>query len=96
VIFDLIKPGMTVYATVRQSLAPGTRTLTTAVRVVHVMAVDPQSRSVVAAIEGQDTRTYWRGMYKRWHVQQPVLVPTAKGGHRVATPKELKAMKEGI
>lgn len=90
--FDSFVPGMTVYDVGRRKLGNTTMS-TVAVWAVRIIATDTVMQTVTASWNSNPARIYYAHDYAKWRKSEPVLVKSG-WGHRLATRKELKAMKE--
>lgn len=83
---------MTVYDVGRTKM--GNTTLTTiSVWPVGIISVNLEKRTVQASWNGNPARTYSEGKWSKWRAEKPVLVRSALGRYRLATPEEKRAMK---
>jgi hypothetical protein len=91
--FEKLKPGTVAYTITRQKMG-NTTVSTIAIHSVRVASVDMERRTVTASWNGNEVQRFYEGQYSKWRESQPVTITSPMGRKRLATRKEIKAMKE--
>jgi hypothetical protein len=90
--FDKLEPGMIAYDVGRYRM--GNTTITTVgVWKVHVLSVDPETRSCEASWNGNPSRRFYESKFSKWRAAEPLLVEGSFGSRRLATRAEIAAHK---
>jgi hypothetical protein len=96
--FEKIVPGMKLYTTVSYGMG-NTTMRSLAVRVLTVLSVDTEKRTIQAKLTGgcygDATRTVYERELKNWSTTKPLLVEGFCGRWRKASAEEKKLWKEG-
>jgi hypothetical protein len=91
--FEKLQVGKVVWSVERRKMGNTTHG-TTSVFGVCIKEIDPERRWVLASWNGNPPQKFYSRSISKWREKRPRLITSAMGSQRLATRKEIKALKE--
>lgn len=89
---EKLTPGQIVYSAERGRMG-NTTEYTVRLYRVKIISINLANQSVEASWNGNPPQKFYRGTWKKWRVEEPLMIKVGNLGRRLATREEIKAMK---